>query len=223
MKQHFLGAIALAIAPFLFAACATSSEPTLDEVRAATEKYRDVNAALADGYVRDWMDVCETAYHMGLDLEKHGSMGLHFIRQDLLGILDDETRLDVTGSHTDFLRPAVLVYEPKPNNGFELVAIENMVSAEAWQAAGHSEPPSFQGTEYHFTPDDPRMFTKGRYDLHVWLYRDNPTGMFAQYNPTVTCRDHIYEMPMWHPPGAMGGMSHPPEHLTPPEPEPKQP
>ena len=47
--------------------------------------------------------------------------------------------------------------------------------------------------------------------------------LYAQYNPNVTCRDHIYEMPMWHTPGAMGGMSHPPEHLTPPEPEPKQP
>ncbi|MGE4057117.1 MAG: hypothetical protein AB7F99_20210, partial [Vicinamibacterales bacterium] len=139
MKQHFLGAIALAIAPFVFAAC--SSEPTLDDVRAATEKYKDVNTAIADGYVRDWMDICETAYHMGLDLEKHGSMGLHFIRQDLLGILEDETRLDVTGTHTDFLQPAVLVYEPKPNNAIELVAIENMDSAGAWQAAGHDEPP----------------------------------------------------------------------------------
>jgi hypothetical protein len=25
------------------------------------------------------------------------------------------------------------------------------------------------------------------YDRHVWVYRDNPFGMFAQFNPNVSC------------------------------------
>ena len=28
------------------------------------------------------------------------------------------------------------------------------------------------------------------YDRHVWLYRRNANGMFAQFNPTVTCQFH---------------------------------
>ena len=28
------------------------------------------------------------------------------------------------------------------------------------------------------------------YELHVWLYRDNPNGTFAQFNPNVSCRYH---------------------------------
>ena len=27
------------------------------------------------------------------------------------------------------------------------------------------------------------------YDLHVWLYRHNPAGKFAMWNPTVSCPD----------------------------------
>src|SRR5262245_21784026 len=36
-------------------------EPTLAEVRAVTEKYQDINVALAEGYIRDPSDMCGTA------------------------------------------------------------------------------------------------------------------------------------------------------------------
>ena len=28
------------------------------------------------------------------------------------------------------------------------------------------------------------------YDRHVWIYRDNPNGVFAPFNPNVTCGHH---------------------------------
>ena len=37
--------------------------------------------------------------------------------------------------------------------------------------------------------DEAHMFAP-RYDRHVWIYRDNPKGVFAQFNPTVTCAHH---------------------------------
>src|SRR5688572_11386102 len=66
----------LAPAILVLAACAEPA-PTLDEVRAATSKYASVEAALADGYVRDPMDVCETSYYLG-SLRDEGTVGIHF-------------------------------------------------------------------------------------------------------------------------------------------------
>ena len=37
--------------------------------------------------------------------------------------------------------------------------------------------------------DEAHMF-EPHYDRHVWLYRRNPNGMFAQFNPAVSCQHH---------------------------------
>ena len=37
------------------------------------------------------------------------------------------------------------------------------------------------------TPADEAHMFEPHYDLHVWLYRDNPNGLFAQFNPKVSC------------------------------------
>jgi hypothetical protein len=194
--KRFLVPTALILASVGLVSCAqgNASEPSLDAVRVATEKYRDVAVALADGYVRDPLDVCETPYHLGLT-QQTGVMGIHFLRRDLLRIGEDHTRLDVAGAHTDFLQPAVLVYEPKPGGALELVALENLVSAAAWQADGNREPPTFQGTPYAYMPDDPAMTIRAHYDLHVWLFRENPRGLFAAYNPDATCEHHAFNVP----------------------------
>lgn len=145
--------IAMAVCLTALHAC-TPDAPTLDEVRAATERYRNVEVALADGYVRDPLDVCETPYSLGI-FENLGVMGVHYLRLDLLGIDEDATRLDATGTHTDFLQPAVLVYEPQPDSSLVLVAISNTVSAAAWEAAGHRRPPTFGDVPFAFAPDNP--------------------------------------------------------------------
>jgi hypothetical protein len=170
-----------------------STEPTLEQIRAATQKYKDVKAALADGYVRDPMDQCVVASDIGRPATD-GAMGIHYIRMDLLGIKGPPNpRIDGTGMHTDFNAPAVLLYEPQPNGSLELVAVENLVFQKAWAAAGHTKPPEFQGVTYTTMQDDPatpvdeaHMFTP-HYDRHVWLYRENPKGVFADFNTKVSC------------------------------------
>jgi hypothetical protein len=74
-----------------------------------------------------------------------------------------------------------------------LVAVENLVFKWAWADAGHKEAPSFHGVKYELMEDDPmtkvdeaHMF-EPHYDLHVWLFRDNPSGEFAPFNPNVSC------------------------------------
>ena len=171
-------------------------EPSLEEVRAATERYRDVSVALDEGYIRDPFDLCDTAEMLGRPAEL-GVMGVHYFRPDLLGITEAPSpRVDGSGTHTDFRQPAILIYEPRPDGSMELMAVENLVFLDAWHAAGNDAPPSFHGVAYDRMEDDPEtealeahMF-EPHYDLHLWLYRDNPNGMFAQFNPNATCAHH---------------------------------
>jgi hypothetical protein len=171
-------------------------EPTLAEVRQATDRFRDVNVALAEGYIRDPGNMCETAEMMGRPAAL-GAMGVHYFRPDMLGITKPPSpRVDGVGTHTDFRKPSILIYEPQADGSMTLVAVENLVFAEAWRASGHSVPPTFHGVPYDTMRDDPateldeaHMFAP-HFDRHVWLYRENPNGVFAPLNPAVTCAHH---------------------------------
>ena len=184
-------ALALALAPAN--AGALHSDTDLAPVRAASERFRDVRQALAEGYVPAPGSMCETSTMMGRagpDI----AMGIHYFRPDLLGITAPPSpRVDGNGMHTDFLTPAVLIYEPQADGSLQLVAVENLVFKKAWEAAGHAAPPSFMGVPYDLMADDPATAADEahgfapHYDRHVWVYRDNPFGIFAQFNPNVSC------------------------------------
>jgi hypothetical protein len=173
-----------------------ADEPSLAEVRASTERFRDVEVALAEGYIRDPGDICDTAVMMGKPAE-FGAMGIHYFRPDLLGITaPPDPRVDGDGTHVDFLNPSILIYEPHADGSLQLVAVENLVFKEAWHAAGNDAPPAFHGVPYDTMIDDPatavdeaHMF-EPHYDRHVWLYRENPKGVFAQFNPNASCEHH---------------------------------
>ena len=84
-----------------------------------------------------------------------------------------------------FLKPSILIYEPQANGSLALVAVENLAFAAAWRGAGHTNPPTFHGVAFDSMVDDPNTTTDEahmfapHYDRHVWLYRDNPRGVFA--------------------------------------------
>ncbi|MGH9258247.1 MAG: hypothetical protein ACRD3C_27110 [Vicinamibacterales bacterium] len=204
---HVKTLVSLAITGFLSAAWAADDvaraqfepgpgEPTLAEVRSATERFQDVKVALAEGYIRDPFDLCDTADMMGWPAS-FGAMGVHYFRPDLLGITAPPSpRVDGAGTHTDFRLPGILIYEPQDDGSLELVAVENLVFARAWRETGHSVPPTFHGVPYDTMTDDPtteadeaHMF-EPHFDRHVWIYRDNPNGVFAPFNPAVTCAHH---------------------------------
>ncbi len=177
-------------------AAPAAGEPDLAAVRAATEKFQDVNVALAAGYIRDPFDLCDTAQMMGRPAEL-GAMGVHYFRPELLGITaPPDPRVTGTGTHTDFLTPSILIYEPQADGSLELVAVENLVWVDAWTAAGQKELPSFHGVPYDRMQDDPATPAdeahqfQPHYDRHVWLYRENPNGVFAPFNPAVSCAHH---------------------------------
>jgi hypothetical protein len=215
-KTATMVALTLALIPGLAAACGVSltaeetaridasstplpGEPTLAEVRLATERYRDVDVALAEGYIRDPANMCETADMMGLPAAD-GAMGIHYFRPDMLGIsAPPDPRVDGAGTYTDFSHPAILLYEPQADGSLALIGVENLVFAKAWKEAGNDAPPSFHGMPYDTMTDDPATPIdeahnfEPHYDRHVWLYRENPNGVFAPFNPRVTCEFHVSE------------------------------
>jgi hypothetical protein len=117
-------------------------------------------------------------YYSGEKIEGHmdypkGAMGVHFVN------------LTVGGPVPDPMRPNVLIYEPDGKK-LRLVGLEWLVPL----ASGVKERPTlfgqpFQGPMEGYYPLIPKEFT--HYDLHVWLFKDNPLGMFSPTNPDVKC------------------------------------
>jgi hypothetical protein len=176
------------------------SAAALDAVRVANERFADVNVALAEGYMQDPTGECVTADMTG-HAAADGAMGIHYFRPDLLGLVEAPGRANGTGMHTDFMKPAVLMYEPQADGSMKLVGVENLVWTAAWEQAGNTAPPSWEGQPYFQMTDDPATEVdeahgfESHYDLHLWLYRDNPTQVYAQYNPAVTCEHAAHKMP----------------------------
>jgi hypothetical protein len=184
--------VSFVVAGLLAGAPALAETVDLNAVRAAVEKYRDVNMALADGYIPDPSGHCVTAADEGLPPE-WGAMGMHYMNPALLKITAAEPRVDGQSTYTDWMQPAVLLYEPQADGSLELVGVENVVWQAAWKAAGHDGPPELNGRPWDAMADDPATaadeahgFTP-HFDQHVWLFRDNPLGELMPFNPNVTC------------------------------------
>jgi hypothetical protein len=188
--------IAMALALLVAGCGGAGGEPSLDQIRKAAERFRDVKVAIAEGYTTD--NKCVTAETLGHPSE-HGAMGLHYVRRDLLGLPPKPVpgqKVSGTGTYTDFSKPAMLVYEPQADGSLELVGVENLVFASAWHANTGEEPPKYRGTPFVLLKDNPATKLdeahgwEPHYELHAWVFRDNPVGMHAQVNPTVSCRYH---------------------------------
>ena len=127
-------------------------------LRQATERFHDPAAAMEAGYV---MDECIAAEDLGAPAEL-GAMGYHFVNMALI----DGT--------FDPLEPELLVYERR-GGALHLVAVEYLYVGE--------EAPEFAG-EVHFHAF-PLPFAD--FALHAWIWKANPAGMFAEFNPNVSC------------------------------------
>jgi hypothetical protein len=141
--------------------------PELREVRRATRAFRDVKVAEDAGY--EAASPCESD-------PKYGAMGIHYANPEL--VADGE--LDIT-------RPEILVYQPTRDGDLRLGAVEYFQVDADQDLATDEDKPSlfdmpFDGPMLGHNPKMPI-----HYDLHVWLYRHNPAGMFAMWNPLVRC------------------------------------
>ena len=160
----------------------SARDALLDSVRAATRRFADVSVAVAEGYVAEGGCVA---------LPGVGAMGVHYVHPARAGITMRDGRVHGTDARLDPTQPEIVIYEPQQDGSLRLVAVEWYTSKEAW---GDRPAPSLFGVPFDSMLDDPSTpgvdeghgFTP-HWDQHVWLYRDNPAGLFAQWNANVTC------------------------------------
>lgn len=157
------GGLAAALALLFTLTVAGSSlaagKSDIPAVRAATLKYKDLNAAIGDGYVE---------FYICTEQPGVGTMGQHYLNLELLG--DDAV---------DPLRPEVLVYAPTRAGGYRLVAVEYVTFAAGQSVLGQSMNTVPVGNRYGV----PVEF----YAKHAWIWQGNPNGIFADWNPSITC------------------------------------
>ena len=115
-------------------------------------------------------------------------MGIHYLNPALLGITGDQPRVNGNGTHTDWMKPAILLYEPQADGSLALVGVENLVWQAAWKDSGNPEP-EINGRIWDAMADDPNTEAdeahgfEPHYDQHVWLFRENPSGELMPLSP----------------------------------------
>jgi len=135
-------------------------------VRQATQRFQDVHAAEAAGYFLQFGCVS------GPDA---GAMGMHFVN---LGLVMDGV--------LDAAQPEIVLYEPLPNGRLRLIGADYLVLADAWNAT-HSSPPQLMGQLFHLFESPNRFGLPAFYTLHVWAWRESPTGSFVNWHANVSC------------------------------------
>jgi hypothetical protein len=135
------------------------------DVRQATQKFQDVNAATAAGYVST--ENCVSG-------PSGGAMGVHYVNDTF-----------IADGALDARRPEVLVYEPHEGQ-LRLVAVEYLVDAQQWNAA-NAAPPVLGGQLFNYVSAPNRLRLPAYYELHVWAWKRNTSGSFADWNPRVSC------------------------------------
>ena len=154
-----------------------NQEQTLDQsskanalvqiVRQATERFRDVGVADAEEYKLLFGCVSGSDW---------GAMGLHYVNMAL--VMDGE--LDPT-------RPEIILYEALPNGRLKLTGADYLVLADAWEAKHPGTTPELMGQLLHYFESPNRFGLPPFYTLHVWAWKDNPSGTFVNWHPKVSC------------------------------------
>lgn len=181
---RFGGAVAIAListGPGIGTANADDAQKAqLDALRQALAKYEDPYVAVRDLY----LSTVGCVHYSGEKIEgsmeyAKGAMGIHFANVTVQGPPDPS-------------KPNVLIYEPVGGK-LQLVAAEWLVPL----TADTKERPSlfgqpFLGPMEGHEPLIPKGFV--HYDLHAWLFKDNPLGTFAPTNPNVSCDGYDFDL-----------------------------
>jgi len=106
-----------------------------------------------------------------------GAMGLHYVNMTLVG--DGEIKVN---------EPEIILFEPTPGGGIRITGADYLVPVAAWEAnPDHKGPPTLMGQLFHLFESPNRFGLDPFYTLHVWAWKDNPNGAFANWNPDVSC------------------------------------
>ena len=193
-----LAGAAVALVTFAITTAGASPPDELQAVKAATARYHSFDQAKQAGYSIEGEPCVSAPPPPGLT----GAMGIHAVNQTLA--------LDAT---VDALRPDILLYLPDQNGNLELIGVEYFMVALANTPDGPrpwfglpndpsdpsrnqmapppdgfaTPPPSVLGHTFDGPMPGHNPSMPWHYDLHMWLWADNPAGEFAPFNPSLTC------------------------------------
>ncbi len=140
-------------------------------VRDATRPYLNVENAGPAGY--DLASGCISGDHAG-------TAGVHYVNFGLVGAHADNHMVDPA-------KPEVLIYEPLPFGRMRLVAAEYFIFADDWNSTHPGVGPDVMGQNMQLIPAENRFQLPATYILRVWAWKDNPNGMFSNWNPRTSC------------------------------------
>jgi hypothetical protein len=138
--------------------------PELEPVRETLAKYQNPVVAVREGYFST----------LGCVQYPGGGMGVHFLNPQLFGPVPDP------------MAPQILVYEPDAEGQLHLVAAEWFIPL----ATGVDGRPEIFGQPFNGPMEGHEPLIPKEvhhYDLHVWLFKENPAGLFNATNPDVNC------------------------------------
>jgi len=141
----------------------------IQTVRQATERFKDVHTAEAEGYQLQFGCVS------GGDF---GAMGLHYVNGAL-----------VNSGVVDPAHPQIVIYEPTADGKLRLIGADFLVMAARWNAHHKGQPPQLMGQLFHLFDAPNRFGLPAFYTLHVWAWKPNPNGAFVNWHPNVNCQN----------------------------------
>jgi hypothetical protein len=143
----------------------------LAALRRVTASFQEFSTASAAGWSAQ-ITPCMT------DPGGAGGMGFHYGNTALI---------DGTATVEN---PQLLLYEPEKNGRLRLVAVEYIIpyTFHARDAA----PPVLFGQQFQ------QVDAFQLWGLHAWVWKENPSGIFASWNPTVNCANATATISMSH-------------------------
>jgi hypothetical protein len=153
------------------AGCSDSNSPTqqdkdVSSLRQAIASIQALSAAQQAGYTVAVGD--PTDGHTCLSDPQAGAMGVHYLNTSL-----------VSGSPV-VTQPQIMIYEPQQDGSTKFVGVEFIIP---YSVHGEDQsPPELFGQQFM------KNATFQLWGLHVWVGRSNPSGMFAMWNPDVSCQ-----------------------------------
>jgi hypothetical protein len=143
----------------------------LRQVRAATERFQNVEVAEAAGY--ELLFGCVSG-------DSAGAMGLHYVNLTILTSTNQSGVMEVD-------HPQIVIYEPTPDGHLRLTGADYLVYADAWDKLHPGDPPQLMGQLFHLFDAPNRFGLPAFYTLHAWAWKDNPNGAFVNWHPNVSC------------------------------------
>jgi hypothetical protein len=169
MRRRLFAVTAIALIMLATSARAAGTQD-LSTARAATAQFHQLDTAMAAGY-----GLFTDAAGIACIDNPAGVMGIHYVKGALVG-----------DGAVDAATPEALVYQRLPNGELRLVAVEYVVFQGAWDAT-HGSPPSLFGQDFTLIPMGNRYGLPPFYELHAWIWKNNPSGMFKDWNPRGSC------------------------------------